>query len=284
MISLSPLCPHIVFPYDPSWRDWLQRLPVKPRAVKVFRQEDAWYVKQVHPRIRTVLRIYMPSYDEVIARGRQGGRDFVYSLGDLRWVDYLEFTNEPGISEALNEATLGFVEACALKGVRPIVFNFAVGNPEILDGSWLTDKYLRIIAPAARAALLAGGYLGYHGYGPRDILHQSEWFAFRDVLHLTPLLKPLIHINPRWIHTEAGFDYIPQLGQNAAPWRVLVRRGLAKIEDITAQYERYACACVKHRIPYAFLFNFFAKDAWQDYEHAPDLLGWYERHLATFRP
>lgn len=286
-LSTSPLCPHIE---QGSGADWLRALPVRPKAVKVFSSGACRDVKSVDPRIVTVKRRWVPNQDAYLYQGAEGGRRFVREQGDLEGVDILEGLNEcvpvgdPDAIRRANDFHLGFVEECVRRGVKPCILNIAVGNPEVVRDGQPWDGEVRLLVSCVQAALDAGGYVGYHGYGPRDLLTDSDWLAFRDVLRLGPLLNQsgvvgVIH----WLHTEAGYDHIGG-DDNSGAWKYLMRRGLATKRQIQEGYERYAYRCWELGIEMAFIYTFWGTAMWADYEHTDDteMMRWYAQHLEQY--
>lgn len=279
-ISQSPLAPHVECGAADGW---LRSLAVRPKAVKVFGPGPARDVKAVDSRIVTVLRRYVADQDSYLREGAAGGRRFVAEQRDLDGVDIFEGLNEctgwgdPAVLAQASAFHLGFVEACAARGVVPCVLNIAVGNPD--------PALVHLLAPCVQAAGAAGGYVGYHGYGPARILDAAEYYALRGPRMLEPALRAAGVTAPiRWLYTEAGFDVIGSHPGPSGAWRSLITRGFLTIEQVQAQYDEYAKAVQAAGIAHAFLFTFWGSGAWQAYDHAADprMLAWYARHLETF--
>lgn len=284
MISISPLCPHIE---QGSGADWLRSLPVRPKAVKVFSSGAARDVKAIDPAITIVLRRWVPDQDSYLHQGADGGRRFVREIPDLQGVDILEGLNEcvpsgdPLTVARANVFHLGFAEECAKRGVKPCVLNVAVGNPEVVHDGRPWDGEVRLLVDSVQAAVDAGGFVGYHGYGPARLLYAEDFYAFRDVLRIEPLLRQAgVRGRVRWLHTEAGFDRVSGTSVPSAGWRRLVRDGHLTVQGVCDEYADYARRCRELGVEMAFLFTFWGSPAWRDYEHSdvPEIMNWFQRH------
>ncbi len=273
-ISTSPLCPHIE---QGSGLDWLASLSVRPKAVKTFSSGACRDVKSIDPAIITIKRRWVQDQEAYLREGARGGRRFVDEQGDLGGVDILEGLNEyvpGGDIEAQYRAkawTWGFIDACAERGVKPCIFNLAVGNPEPEE----IDRFASLIT----YCLDRDGYVGYHGYGPSFILYDQEWLAFRDVLTFTPRLESLGVRCVRWIHTEAGYDRCNTPIPSGA-WRDLVNRGVMSVGEVQQGYSRYAQRCRDFGVEIACIYTFWGTEQWRLYEHAdsPEMLSWFAGH------
>jgi len=121
-------------------------------------------------------------------------------------VDAWECVNEPVVNSVPSMKRLAaferaWAERMRARGLKTIVGNFAVGNPE------------PELMPYFRPALEAADYFGYHGYGAPRILSGAEWYAlrYRRLLEAAGLEKPVIL-------TEAGVDG-GVLGGRLRGWR-----------------------------------------------------------------
>jgi murein DD-endopeptidase MepM/ murein hydrolase activator NlpD len=278
MLSNSPLVPHIE---EGSGADWLRSLAVRPKAVKVFSSGACRDVKGIDPAITTIKRRYVTPDDPYLDEGALGGKRFVEEQDDLSGVDILEGLNEcvPGSDtqaiKRANDFHVGFVEACRACGVTPCILNIAVGNPDLGE--------LRHLVPSVQAVVDAGGYVGYHGYGPIRLLHAEEWFAHRSILKIEPLLRELgVTGAIRWLYTEAGFDAISDQSIPSGGWRAMVSKGHLTIESAQQQYAAYAQRCRELNIDIACVFTFWGSEEWRKYEHAdlPEMLAWFAQHWA----
>lgn len=286
MISTSPLCPHIE---QGSGADWLRALPVYPKAVKVFSSGACRDIKAIDPGIITIKRRFVPNQDAYLSEGAEGGRRFVREQDDLEGVDILEGLNECvplGDAEAIRRANafhLGFVEECTRRGVRPCILNIATGNPEVVREGQPWDGEVRLLVESIQAAVDAGGYVGYHGYGPVRLLHAEDWHSFRNVLRIEPLLVGSgLRGRVRWLHTEAGFDGVNEPAMPSGGWRWLVREGHITLEGVMAEYAAYARRCAELGIEIACVYTFWGTEQWRFYEHTdvPEMMAWFGQHWA----
>jgi len=290
MISTSPLCPHIE---QGSGANWLRALPVKPKAVKVFSTGACREVKAIDPAITTIMRRYVPDQDAYLNQGVEGGRRFVREMADLAGVDILEGLNEcvpsgdPLAIARANAFHLGFVEECVRRGVAPCILNIATGNPEVVRNGQSWDGEVRLLAPCVQAAVDAGGFLGYHGYGPARLLYAEDFHSFRDVLRITPLLRQVgVSGRIRWLHTEAGFDSVNEPAMPSGAWRSLVRAGHLTLPQVFDEYDRYARRCKELGVDIACLYTFHGTAQWQNYEHTDvaEMMDWLKQHWSSTPP
>ncbi len=286
MISTSPLCPHIE---QGSGADWLRSLPVRPKAVKVFSSGACREVKAIDPAITTIKRRFVPDQDAYLNQGVEGGRRFVREQDDLEGVDILEGLNEcvpSGDALAIARANafhLGFVEECVRRGVAPCILNIATGNPEVVREGQPWDGEVRLLAPSIQAAVDAGGFIGYHGYGPVRLLHAEDFHSFRDILRIEPLLRQVgVHGRIRWLHTEAGFDGVNEPALPSGGWRQMVNDGHLTVQGVCDEYARYARRCQELGVDIACLFTFWGTEQWRKYEHTDvaEMMTWLVQHWA----
>jgi len=111
---------------------------------------------------------------------------------ELKWsVDF-----DVGFAEALHQR-YGF-------GLRPTLLNVAIGNPH--------ETEVKLMLPAARAAELYGGFVGYHGYWTANEqrsfltdywdIHAGRWMRWDDVFRANGIYV-------RYLLSEGGIVYAP---------------------------------------------------------------------------
>jgi hypothetical protein len=274
-ISTSVLCPHIE---QGSGIGWLTGLAVRPKAVKLFSPNAAQEVKHVDPDIKTVVRRYVADQGSYLREGEAGGERFVREIGNLAGVDILEGLNEctsfddANAMRAANAFHVGFVRACQTRGVTPCVLNIAVGNPR--------EDLVHLLSTCVERAIAVGGYVGYHSYGPRDLLSAEEFYANRGPLKLAALLRAAgVQAPIRWLYTEAGWDTLGG-SQASGPWRDLQRRGYLTMDQARAQMQAYEARVRALGVEMAFQYTFWGTSEWRDYEYttSADWMNWFAEH------
>lgn len=281
-LSKSPLCMHVE---QGSGDGFIRSLPVKPKAVKTFSASTCRDVKAVDPTITTVMRRYVDHWGPYLDEGEAGGQRFVNEINDLSGVDILEDLNEAtGFSDPQTLAkhnlfSVGFLRACASRGVKGCIGNIAVGNPD--------DSIIYLYKDAVQLAGVLGMYVGYHSYGTRVLLDSEKLYANRGPLLLEQRLRAAGVTAPiRWLYTECGWDIIPSSPLASGPWRELVRRNLLIVPNMHEQLNGYCRRLDELGIALAFLFTFWGTDDWVDYEYSnsPATLEWYKEHLMNYIP
>jgi len=199
---------------------WLEFITlVQPTVVKlVFGMERAEQIKQVSPGTKVVYRPWVAHQGEFWeAEPHKGAHAFLATFKDslLRcaaWIDYVETLNEliatddiPGIQRTV-AFDIAFCEALAEIGypARPIILTAGVGNPQHGDQT-------RLLIPAARAAVEAGGALGYHAYWgarPGYCTMPTAWqhYAGRALESWDPVFREA-GLYPDYIFGECGAIY-----------------------------------------------------------------------------
>jgi len=151
--------------------EYIQR--VEPAVVKfVMGMERAQWVKSVSPDSLVVYRQWVRNQGEFWEDPdpHRGARRYLETFLDslhknAQWVDYVESLNETiatGDTAGIQRTAAfdaAFCEALRDEGfpARPIVLTAAVGNPQHGDE-------VRLMLPAVRACIEAGGAVGYHSY------------------------------------------------------------------------------------------------------------------------
>jgi len=172
LLGIQTLCP------DGKALSWA--LDVKPRTFKLVMIGEADYVEWV-PKLKKlkpdtlILARWLPgdSWDWAEANARTLAK-VIKRLSDNHGgiIDAWECVNEPVAKSVASMKRLAhfervWAEEIKRYGLRAIVGNFAVGNPE------------PELMPYFRPALEAGDLFGYHSYGCKEVLASAEWLALR---------------------------------------------------------------------------------------------------------
>jgi hypothetical protein len=275
-LSKSPLAPHMELS---DGVDWLRTLPAMPKAVKIFDPQHAQRVKALDPGIAVVYRRFVVDQEPYLREGFAGGVRFVSEMGDLTYCDIIEGLNEcTGFDDAetvrrANDMHRGFVAELSRRwpGKRAAILNIAVGNPR--------EDLVALLRPCVQDVSVAGGYVGYHGYGPEEVLHGEYWLANRAPLLLQGLLLPPGSTRRiRWIYTEGIYDGCNSPLRSGA-WKTVA--GWRGMQHVLQEHELYARRAVELGIEYVFLFTFWGTPQWQPYEYtdSPEMMAWYREHL-----
>lgn len=237
----------------------------RPKAILVFDTAHAAEVKTFDPNICVWYRRFVdqaqyvfgdPDDIDNLALVQQRGRDYVYEIQDLSHVDVLiglnECVSDVASAKLANAFHLGFVEACLERGVIPCILNIAAGNVD-------QDSALQLV-PCVNACIVAGGFIGYHSYGPADLFASAEWMLYRFEKINVWLSVGGMKGKPRWAITEFGYDEFPNL-KPSAPWKKCIRKGWITLADVQHAYEKAVTELAAKGVEYIFLWN------WWGYGH-----------------
>lgn len=240
------------------------------------------------PGVRKAIRIHTDAWDRAyIARGHQGGRDYVRKMYDEHWRYYLgwgnvafELPNEPDCNsneglEQLRLFTLGAMYEAAILGITLIVLNLAEGNPHDngLSQNGKSDAECRAVerwkweqlAEAVYRAAEGGHILGRHCYwrpgveGPEGRYHALGRLRW-DIEQLVTMgvdagkLKVLVN--------ETGIDGGIANHPTREGWQVLTSADAYRAEILRA--EAYA-----RTIPQVIglcYFDFGYEDPWRTFD------------------
>lgn len=261
-----------------SWfAPWVMELgPLWVKLVNPPRGPDPF------PGRRKDIRIHTDDWDRpYIARGRQGGRDYVRKMYDEHWRHYLgwgdvafELPNEPDCNSlepltALCEFTIGAIEEAAVLGIRLIVFNLPEGNPHdngtgnVAESAWKLGK----LAPAAKLAVERGHIIDLHAYWRPDVEGPTgRWHALGRVKWTleTWITQGVDGSRLRVIVGETGIDGGIAGHPAREGWRKLSNESAYRVE--IAEAERYARA----NLPWVealCLFTFGWEPPWETFDH-----------------
>ena len=234
------------------------------------------------PGRRKDIRIHTDDWDRpYIARGRQGGRDYVRTMYEEHWRHYLgwgdvafELPNEPDCNgtDALTmlcEFTIGAIEEAAALGIRLIVFNLPEGNPhdngtgDVAVSEWKLAK----LAPAAKLAVERGHLIDLHAYWRPEVEGPTgRWHALGRVKWTceTWIKQGVDGSRLRVIVGETGIDGGIAGHPAREGWRKLSNESAYRAEIVEA--ERYARA----HLPWAealCLFTFGWEPPWETFDH-----------------
>jgi hypothetical protein len=194
---------------------------VKPNVVKfVMGMERAQWVKAVSPDTLVVYRQWLNQgefwEDPDPHRGaRRYLETFLDSLHtNAQWIDYVESLNETiatGDTAGIQRTAAfdaAFCEALQDEGLpaRPVILTAGVGNPQ-------HGNEVKLMLPAVRACVNAGGAVGYHSYwGARSDGYCSmsdawEHFGGRALESWDPVFRAA-GLYPHYIFGECGAVYI----------------------------------------------------------------------------
>lgn len=238
----------------------------RPKAILVFDTAHAAEVKAFDRNICVWYRRFVdqsaylfgdPDDGDNLARVRQRGRDYVYEIQDLSSVDVLvgmnECVSDVNSAKLANAFHLGFVEACLERGVTPCILNIAAGNVD--------QETARHLVPCVNACNAAGGFVGYHSYGPADLFEAGEWMLYRFEKIEGWLVVGGMTGKIRWAITEFGYDEFSNL-QPSAPWKKCIRKGWLSLTDVQTAYEKAVLELATKGVEYIFLWNWwgYSKD------------------------
>ena len=203
---------------------------IEPWMQQAIRDLGADWVKLVNPpagpdpmpRIpNKLVRLWTDDIDEnYIARGREGGRDFVASMVqpwlDRPWATCYSLANEPECNSNEGLANLctysiGAMEEASVLGITLVILECSEASPH--NNDLPGDEHIRWkmqqLAPAVETAIALGHYVGRHAYWRPEVEgplgeHHALGRIIRDVEYWADAGVPIDGL--RLLLTEWGVD------------------------------------------------------------------------------